>query len=238
MGVQALCRMLYGVLTLATLLLYSRYFFDNYTAALGGLGQVVVVGSFGAVAAAFVTPYATRRIGGRVWIIALTALVAVDLPTLALPFIPVLLVAATFLMNVSSQGMKIVVDTNVQVHCDENFRGRVFSVEDTLFNMFFVLGLFIGATTLPDNGHSVSTIVAISAGYSWSPRSTRWPPADRRGWRSSRSRNRGGCAAALSRQPAATARTRRWYRSRRTPRQSWRSARPASPSAGSASQTC
>lgn len=165
MGVQALCRMLYGVLTLATLLLYSRYFYDNYTSAIGGLGQVVVVGSVGAVAAAFVTPYATRRVGGRVWIITLTALVAVILPPLALPFIPVLLVAATFLMNLSSQGIKIVVDTNVQVHCDENFRGRVFSFADTLFNVFFVLGLFIGATTLPDDGHSVSTIIAISAGY-------------------------------------------------------------------------
>ena len=91
MGVQALCRTLYGVLTIATLLLYSRFFYDNYTSAIGGLGQVVVVGSVGAVAAAFITPYATRSIGGRLWIIALTAMVAIILPPLALPFIPILL---------------------------------------------------------------------------------------------------------------------------------------------------
>ena len=165
MAVQALCRTLYGVLTLATLLLYSRFFYDNYTSAIGGLGQIVVVGSIGAVAAAFVTPYATRQIGGRAWVIALTAMVAVVLPPLALPFVPALLVVATFLMNLSSQGIKIVVDTNVQVHCDESFRGRVFSVADTLFNVFFVFGLFIGALTLPDNGHSMTTIVTVAIGY-------------------------------------------------------------------------
>jgi MFS family permease len=165
MGVQALCRTLYGVLTIATLLLYSRFFYDNYTSAIGGLGQVVVVGSIGAVAAAFITPYATRSIGGRLWIVTLTAMVAVVLPPLALPFVPILLVVATFLMNLSSQGIKIVVDTNVQVHCDESFRGRVFSVADTLFNVFFVIGLFVGALALPDDGHSVTAIVVIAAGY-------------------------------------------------------------------------
>jgi hypothetical protein len=165
MGVQALCRLLYGVLTLATLLLYSRYFYSSYDAALTGLGQVVVVGSFGVIAAAFVTPIATRRIGARGWVIAMTLLAGLALPALALPFEPFLLVIATFLMNVSSQGIKIVVDTNVQTFCDENFRGRVFSVEDTLFNVLFVIGLFIGALTLPANGHSIAAIVGISVGY-------------------------------------------------------------------------
>ena len=85
------------------------------------------------------------------------------LAVLAIP--TVLLVVVTFLMNISSQGVKIVVDTSVQLYCDENYRGRVFSIEDTLFNVLFVLGLFVGALTLPANGKSVPAIVAISAGY-------------------------------------------------------------------------
>lgn len=165
MAVQALARTLYGVLSLATLLLYSRYFFHNYTSAIGGLGQVVVVGSLGAVAAAFITPKATRAIGGRSWIVAMTVLLAIALPPLALPFVPMLLVVATFVANVSSQGIKIVVDTNVQVHCAENFRGRIFSVQDTLFNLLFVIGLFIAAVTLPPDGHSVAAICVVAAGY-------------------------------------------------------------------------
>ncbi len=162
---QSLCRTLYGVLTLATLLLYSRYFFDSYGAAISGLGAVVVVGSLGAVLAAFVTPLATRKIGGRWWVVSMTALIAVTLPTLALPFQPALLVIATFLLNVASQGTKIVVDTSVQRLCAENFRGRVFSVNDTVFNAFWVLGLFLGAATLPPNGKSPGGVVAVTAGY-------------------------------------------------------------------------
>ena len=165
MALQALCRTLYGVMTLATLLLYSRYFYASYSDAIGGLGVVVVIGSVGAIGAAFVTPYATRRIGGRAWVFAMTLLIAVTLPPLGLPFVPLLLVAATFIANLSSQSIKIVVDTNVQVRCDEEFHGRVFSVEDTLFNLMFVAGLFIAALTLPANGHSAATIVGVSVGY-------------------------------------------------------------------------
>lgn len=165
MAVQALSRVLFGVLTLATLLLYSRYFYSNYSAALGGLGQIVVVGGLGAIVAAFITPYATRHVGGRGWVFGMTLLVAVVLPPLALPFMPMLLVVATFLSNISSQGVKIVVDTNVQLHCDEVFHGRVFSIEDTLFNFMFVVGLFIAAITLPANGHSVAALASVASGY-------------------------------------------------------------------------
>jgi MFS family permease len=165
MAVQAICRTLFGVLTLAILLLYSHYFYSNYSSAIGGLGQIVVVGSIGAIAAAFITPYATRHFGGRRWVFAMTLLMAFALPPLTLPFVPTLLVLSTFLANISSQGIKIVVDTNVQVHCDEDFHGRVFSLEDTLFNFMFVVGLFIAAFTLPSDGHSVGAVVAVSTGY-------------------------------------------------------------------------
>jgi MFS family permease len=165
MAVQALCRTLFGVLSLAILLLYSRFFYSTYSAAIGGLGQIVVVGSIGAIAAAFITPYATRHVGGRGWVVVMTLLMALTLPPLALPFIPALLVASTFLANISSQGIKIVVDTNVQTHCDEDFHGRIFSIEDTLFNFMFVVGLFIGAFTLPSDGHSVGAVLGVSAGY-------------------------------------------------------------------------
>lgn len=165
MFTQSLCRTLYGVLTLATLLLYSRYFFSSYGAAISGLGAVVVVGSLGAVLAAFITPVSTRRVGGRWWVVVMTGLIAVTLPTLALPFQPTLLVIATFLLNVASQSTKIVVDTSVQTLCEESFRGRVFSVNDTVFNAFWVLGLFLGALTLPSNGRSPGEIGAVTVGY-------------------------------------------------------------------------
>jgi small-conductance mechanosensitive channel len=163
---QSAHRMLYGVLTLTTLLLFRRYFYpDSAGDALAGLGEVVVAGGLGALLAALVTPGVTRRIGGRRWITALLALVGVNVAAFGLPFKPLLLVAATFVINLASQGMKIVVDTSIQRECADDYRGRVFSVNDTLFNVCFVAGLFIAARTLPADGHSWTALVSVVAGY-------------------------------------------------------------------------
>ena len=57
---------------------------------------------------------------------------------------PALLVAAFFL-GLASQGIKIVVDTLVQTHVDDAFRGRVFSLYDVIFNVAFVAAAAVGA---------------------------------------------------------------------------------------------
>ncbi|MEN3304317.1 MAG: hypothetical protein V7603_519 [Micromonosporaceae bacterium] len=167
MVVQAAHRVLYGVLTIATLLLYRRYFNsgDDYSKSLAGLAEVVIAGGVGSLVAAFLTPPVTRRIGGWRWITVLLAGAGVLLMVLGLPFRPMLLVAATFFVNVTSQGIKIVVDTTLQRECEDDFRGRAFSVNDTTFNLAFVAGLFIGAFGLPANGRSTTAILLVSAGY-------------------------------------------------------------------------
>jgi MFS family permease len=162
---QSLHRGLYGVLTLATLLLYRHYFYGGDSGrALAGLAQIVVAGGFGSLLGAFVTPRVVRLIGGPRWIAGLFAGSGI-LVLLGLPFQPVLLVVATFGVNIASQGTKIVVDTALQRECDDDYRGRVFSVNDTAFNLCFVIGLFIAALTLPNNGHSIVAIVLVSTGY-------------------------------------------------------------------------
>ncbi|HKT05790.1 MAG TPA: MFS transporter [Rugosimonospora sp.] len=167
MLVQSAYRVLYGVLTIATLLLYRRYFNvgDNYSKSLSGLAMIVLAGGLGSLAAAFLTPPVTRRIGGWRWIVALLGGAGALLLVLVLPFRPTLLVLATFCVSVASQGTKIVVDTSLQTDCDDDFRGRVFSVNDTTYNLAFVAGLFIGAFGLPADGHSIPAIVLVSLGY-------------------------------------------------------------------------
>ncbi len=164
--VQASYRLLYGVLALATLLLFRRYFYPgDEDRALAGLGSLVVVGGFGALLAAFVTPWAVRRIGSWRWVASMLGLAGVVILAFGLPFQPALLIAATFVINLASQSLKIVVDTAVQTECTDDFRGRVFSVNDTLFNVCFVLGLFIAARTLPADGHSVTALVTVAIGF-------------------------------------------------------------------------
>jgi hypothetical protein len=163
---QGIFRILYGVLALSTLLLYRRYFYPNDRAgALAGLTQVIAAGGLGSLLAAFLTPPATRRLGGRRFITALMAGVGVVVIALGAPFVPLLLVFATFFLSIAAQGTKIVVDTTIQQECHDDFRGRVFSLNDTTYNVCFVIGLFAAALALPDNGRSVPSILLVGAGY-------------------------------------------------------------------------
>ncbi|HEV2086838.1 MAG TPA: hypothetical protein VGR21_00870, partial [Cryptosporangiaceae bacterium] len=106
-----------------------------------------------------------RRIPGRAWITALLLLLTVVQVALGLPYTTTALVAAALLVGLASHGMKIVTDTAVQTECDDAFRGRVFSVYDTLFNVCLVGGLVLGAFVLPPSGKSYGVLGFVAAGY-------------------------------------------------------------------------
>jgi hypothetical protein len=80
-------------------------------------------------------------------------------------FDPVLTVVAAGLTSVATQGVKIVTDTILQVHCEDDYRGRVFSLNDTAINLCFVSGLFLAAVTLPADGHSVGMMLGVAGAY-------------------------------------------------------------------------
>jgi MFS family permease len=177
-------RALYGYLTLAVLLLYSRYFgkgTDDTSASLWSLGQVVIAGAAGAGFAAVITPAATRRFGGQRWITALLVGIAVTIVVLGLPFIAGLLLIAAAVMNVASQSMKIIVDATLQHECEDDYRGRIFSLNDTMFNLAMVTGLFVAALTLPPDGKSAVALLCIAFGYAglalWFSRPLKTEPA-------------------------------------------------------------
>jgi hypothetical protein len=48
---------------------------------------------------------------------------------------------------------------------EDDFRGRVFSVYDTLFNVTFVAALLVGAVVLPASGVSYPLLAAVGAVY-------------------------------------------------------------------------
>ncbi|GAB3533950.1 MFS transporter [Phytohabitans suffuscus] len=167
MAAKAGFRVLFGVLTLAMLLLYRNYFVtdDNVHDSITGLAFVVVAGSLGVMVAALVTPAVTRRIGGWRWVAGLIAGIAIALPLTVSSFTQPLLVVAVFCVNIAAQGTKIVVDTSIQHECDDAYRGRVFAVNDTTYNLSYVLGLFAAALTLPADGHSPTAVFVVAAGF-------------------------------------------------------------------------
>ncbi len=164
----SLHRVCYGLLTLMTLLLYRNTFEASgsfFRGGLVGLGEVIGAAAVGTLLAAAVTPWAVRRIGIRRWVVAVLVVGGVAQLALGLPFTPPTVVAAGFVLGFVAQAVKICVDSTLQESVDDDFRGRVFSVYDTLFNVAFVAALLVGAVTLPASGVSYGTLVAVAAGY-------------------------------------------------------------------------
>ena len=160
-------RFCYGISVVCTLLLYRNYFDDDglLRAGLAGLGQVVAAVAVGGAVAALVTPRITRRVGLVRFPVALMLTAAVTQLVLGLQFTKVSLLFAALLLGFVAQGVKICVDTTVQRGIQDAFRGRVFSLYDTLFNVLFVGAATLTAFVLPANGRSVVGVVAIAVGY-------------------------------------------------------------------------
>jgi MFS family permease len=75
------------------------------------------------------------------------------------------LLVAAFFLGFAAQASKICVDTLVQESVEDDFRGRVFSFYDTLFNVSFVAAALASAVLVPPNGKSYALLVLIAVGY-------------------------------------------------------------------------
>jgi MFS family permease len=166
--VMSVHRVFYGLLTLITLLLYRNTLPDYgpfFPTGLTGLGEVVAAGAAGTLIAAAITPAAVRHVGKPFWVTAMLVAGGVGQLALGAPFVPPTIVAAAFALGFVAQSIKICVDTTLQESVDDDFRGRVFSVYDTLFNISFVVALLAGALLLPPSGVSYPMLVLVGAGY-------------------------------------------------------------------------
>jgi MFS family permease len=167
LGVICAQRFLFGVWSIMTLLLYRNSFQSQgvLRAGLVGVGQAVTAAGIGLVTAAAITPWVTDRIGKRAWIVAVTVGVAVTQLAFGVPFSMPLLIASSLALGFAAQATKVCVDTIVQSNVDDEFRGRVFALYDTIFNLSFVAAALLAAVALPANGESVAALVAMSVGY-------------------------------------------------------------------------
>jgi len=166
--VMAVHRLCYGLLTLMTLLLYRNTFTESgglFRGGLAGLAEVLAAGAVGTLLAALVTPAAVRRWGKAPWTTGLLVLGGVGQLVLGGLFEPPAVVAAVLTLGFVAQGVKICVDTTLQEVVDDDFRGRVFSAYDTLFNVTFVVSLLAGAFLLPASGVSWPVLIGIGVGY-------------------------------------------------------------------------
>ncbi|MEU1051562.1 MFS transporter [Streptomyces sp. NPDC005876] len=165
LAAMTLMRFCYGAL-LVMLLMLCRYALASGTdEGLALLGLALGVSGAGFFAAAVLTPWAAGRLGPGRWMALCAAAAAVLVPALGLPFATAPLIAASFVLGLTTQGSKIATDTIVQTSVDDAFRGRIFSVYDVLFNVAFVGAAGVAALMLPPDGRSVPLVVTVALVY-------------------------------------------------------------------------
>ncbi|WP_141211035.1 MFS transporter [Enemella dayhoffiae] len=159
-GVQ---RVLYGMTQVATILLFRNWFHrvEEVDAAMADIGMWAGATGAGFIASAALVPPLARRVGVRRSIVVVLVAAGVLQVLPGSIFTLWTLVAAGFGLGICSQSLKICVDTLVQAHVDDDFKGRVFTLYDMIFNACFVLAACLTALLLPADGHTLIGFVAL-----------------------------------------------------------------------------
>lgn len=160
-------RLIHGIVTVATILVYRNYFHrpDQIDAAIADLGLLVVITGAGFVFASVVAPPLSARRGLRsTMIMCLLGSAVFQLMPGAIYARGTIMVAA-FLLGLTAQGIKICVDTLVQAHVADEFKGRVFVIYDIIFNVVLVAAAVIAAVILPPSGKSVPILIIMAICY-------------------------------------------------------------------------
>ncbi|MET7933538.1 MFS transporter [Streptomyces sp. NPDC005322] len=172
---MTLMRFCYGALTVMVLMLCRYAWADNDSDGLALLGIAVGVSGAGFFAAALITPWAVGRLrllvaprpdGQLSWITVCSGSAAVLVPGLGLAFQPAPMLIAAFVLGLITQGAKIATDTVVQFAIADEFRGRIFSLYDVLFNVAFVGAAGVAAVILPPDGDSGLLVIGVALLYS------------------------------------------------------------------------
>jgi MFS family permease len=144
--------------------LFRNYFYspDEVDAALGAIAVAGAGVAVGAGLAVVLTPIAARRMRKERWIVAMLTAGAVVLALPALVLEPWAVVVTSVGMGISTQSVKICVDSLVQEWTADDVRGRAFSIYDMLFNLALVTSAVAAALVLPADGAAPSAFVGIA----------------------------------------------------------------------------
>lgn len=160
-------RFAYGISFIATILLCRNYFTDptDVDAGFTLLALVFAALGIGFALAAVLTPLASHRWGAAGWIWRCFAAAALTEAVVVVHINVPLLLGAAVVLGVTSQGSKICVDAIVQAAVDDDYRGRVFSFYDVVFNLAFVTAAATAALLVPMDGYSRPVYALIAGLY-------------------------------------------------------------------------
>jgi MFS family permease len=154
-------RMVFGINTLLVLVLV------RHVGAIGGLGTAVMfvaATGAGAFLANVLTPPAVRRwgrYGTANAALATGAVIQIAGATLQLP----IMVLCGFLLGIVGQVVKLCADTAMQIDVDDGLRGHVFTVQDSLFWVSFIVAVTLAALIIRPDGRSPALALAGTVLY-------------------------------------------------------------------------
>ncbi|VEG58709.1 major facilitator superfamily transporter [Mycolicibacterium aurum] len=145
-------RMVFGINTLLVLVMVRH----TEAATVAGFGTTVLfvsAGGAGQFLATVLTPVAVKRWGRYATPNAALAFAAVVQLCGATLHLPVMIVCG-FLLGAAGQVVKLCADTAMQMDVDDALRGHLFTVQDSLFWMAFILAISGAAVVIPSDGHA------------------------------------------------------------------------------------
>lgn len=171
-------RVVFGVNTLVMVLVLRESPSQGAAVDSGliGFGVAITATAAGMLLAALLTPLLIPRLGRpRTILLALCGAVAVQL-TLVLPTAVThsadsvprahqLLLAGAFLLGLAGQAIKLTGDAAMQIDIPDDRRGQVFALQDTVFNIAFVLAIAGTALVVPADGRSPAVVLAGAGCY-------------------------------------------------------------------------
>jgi MFS family permease len=164
--VVSAARLPYGLMIVGLVLLSRHHLATgNPGGGLAGAGIAVAASGIGFGAAAVLTPTMTHRIGLRRYIAGLALLGMVMQVFPVSLFTQWAIAVSAFGLGLTTQGIKICVDTTLQRVVGDVFLGRVFSIYDVLLNVALVVATVIAALILPPDGRSIGVLAAAGVWY-------------------------------------------------------------------------
>ncbi|UAK35541.1 hypothetical protein K8O92_08605 [Nocardia asteroides] len=171
-------RIVFGVNTLIMVLVLRQTPIDGsgLSGGLVGFGVAIAATAAGMLVAAGVAPLLIPRLGrARTVVVGLITAMLVQL-TLVTPIAFAdsgaaverahqLLLAGAFLLGLAGQTIKLTGDATMQIDIDDARRGQVFALQDTVFNVAFVLAIAAAALIVPADGRSAGVVLAGAAIY-------------------------------------------------------------------------
>ncbi|AQP50673.1 MFS transporter [Tessaracoccus flavescens] len=167
LALMGVTRLLFGLLSVAVILA-ARHLWHPVSdpdAALADLSIWGVATGAGFILAAPLVPVLARRFGLGRTAVGLQIGAAVVSLVSAFTTWKLGLFVISFLIGLAVQSFKICVDTIVQAHVDDQYKGRVFTFYDMAFNGAFVLAGVVAAFVLPASGLSVAAFIGIAVAY-------------------------------------------------------------------------